>query len=171
MIVSHQAFEKSYNDYFLFTIRLLRKVTGRSLDQCEEFAQAAWVRGWEYRSQLRDNHKIHLWVATIAINIFRNWERKRFREQSLVEDQAVSSTVLIDIEQKQDAETLLQLCPLKFRSALIAHFLDGESYVELGSMQTICALRPKPGEVFAGERAIKARAYRGLTEIRSQIAI
>jgi RNA polymerase sigma factor (sigma-70 family) len=44
---------------------------GAPLDEAEEIAQAAWVRGWEHRAQLRDPELVSFWVNSIARNLFR----------------------------------------------------------------------------------------------------
>jgi len=55
------------------------------VDEAEEIAQAAWVRGWEYREQLRDPGLVGYWVNSIARNLFR----ARFRTAALVPLDAV----------------------------------------------------------------------------------
>ena len=44
---------------------------GAALEEAEEIAQAAWVRGWEFRDQLRDPGLVGFWVNSIARNLFR----------------------------------------------------------------------------------------------------
>ena len=44
---------------------------GAAIEEAEEIAQAAWVRGWEYRDQLRDPSMVSFWVNSIARNLFR----------------------------------------------------------------------------------------------------
>jgi RNA polymerase sigma-70 factor, ECF subfamily len=44
---------------------------GAPMEDAEEIAQAAWVRGWEYREQLRDPSMVGFWVNSIARNLFR----------------------------------------------------------------------------------------------------
>ena len=51
---------------------------GAAIEDAEEIAQAAWVRGWEYRNQLRDPAMVGFWVNSIARNLFR----ARFRAQA-----------------------------------------------------------------------------------------
>jgi DNA-directed RNA polymerase specialized sigma24 family protein len=61
-----QAFETG----FPATRRFLQ-LRGAPLEEAEEIAQAAWVRGWEYRSQLRDPVLVGYWVNSIARNLYR----------------------------------------------------------------------------------------------------
>ena len=60
------AFQTGYG-----TTRRFLIARGAALDDAEEIAQAAWVRGWEYREQLRDPGLVSYWVNSIARNLFR----------------------------------------------------------------------------------------------------
>jgi len=42
---------------------------GAHHDEAEELAQAAWVRGWEHREQLRAPELVGFWVNSIARNL------------------------------------------------------------------------------------------------------
>lgn len=63
------------------TVRFLLSA-GLSLDDAMETAQAAWVRGWERRSQIRDSRKTLTWVNSIALNLYRSRLRKECRLSS-----------------------------------------------------------------------------------------
>lgn len=43
----------------------------------EELSQAAWVKGWEHHSKLREPEKVLPWVNSIALNLFRSEFRRR----------------------------------------------------------------------------------------------
>jgi len=80
--VTAQPFESGYRLGYPATIRLLvsRGVTG---DLAQEVAQAAWAKGWERRSDLRDPEKLSTWVNSIALNLLRNWMRREKRSEAL----------------------------------------------------------------------------------------
>ena len=44
---------------------------GLAVEEAEEIAQDAWVRGWEHRDQLREPRLVGYWVNAIARNLFR----------------------------------------------------------------------------------------------------
>ena len=53
--------------------------------EAQEIAQAAWVRGWERRWQLRDQGMIFSWINSIAVNMSRNQFRRNAKNQDLKE--------------------------------------------------------------------------------------
>ena len=54
---------------FRRTIAVLVRI-GAGIDDAEEFAQAAWVRGWERLHQLRDEARVVEWVTSSAVRMF-----------------------------------------------------------------------------------------------------
>lgn len=64
------AYANAFESGFGATCRFLVS-RGAPADEAEEIAQAAWVRGWEYREQLRDPGLVSYWVNSIARNLFR----------------------------------------------------------------------------------------------------
>src|SRR5580692_11683026 len=63
-------FGEAYRTGYGATRRFLL-ASGAAIEDAEEIAQAAWVRGWEYREQLRDPAMVGFWVNSIARNLFR----------------------------------------------------------------------------------------------------
>jgi len=61
-----EAFENGYGATRRFLLS-----RGALVEDAEEIAQAAWVRGWEFRGQLRDPSRVSYWVNSIARNLFR----------------------------------------------------------------------------------------------------
>ena len=70
MYVQPSVYAEAFQTGFSSTRRFLIS-RGAPLDQAEEIAQAAWVRGWEHRAQLRDPQLVGFWVNSIARNLFR----------------------------------------------------------------------------------------------------
>ncbi len=69
-VLVESMFEEAYSTGMQRTIRLLQSM-GAEMELAEEFAQAAWVRGWEKKEQLRNPEILCKWINAIAINIFR----------------------------------------------------------------------------------------------------
>jgi DNA-directed RNA polymerase specialized sigma24 family protein len=63
-------YAEAFENGFAATRRFLQ-LRGAPLDEAEEIAQAAWVRGWERRAQLRDPILVCYWVNSIARNLYR----------------------------------------------------------------------------------------------------
>lgn len=68
---------------------------GVQRDNAKEVAQAAWVRGWERLSQLRNESSVVRWVNTIALNVYRSWIRREPLNPPLQERR--DKTVRIDV--------------------------------------------------------------------------
>jgi RNA polymerase sigma-70 factor (ECF subfamily) len=115
-----QEFGEQYTLNFNKTVRFLLS-HGLSEHQAEEGAQAAWVRGWECRHQVRDATKIPSWIASIAINMFRNEVRREKRLVPLPTLAARPSHIVSRI----DASRVLDLCESGVRKMMEDHYYKG----------------------------------------------
>jgi RNA polymerase sigma factor (sigma-70 family) len=95
------------------------------LEDAEEIAQAAWVRGWEYRDQLREPGMVGFWVNSIARNLFR----ARFRGPLTMSIDASNPSYTMDLE-SLELKRLLDRCPRRDRS-LLEQSLEGYSAEEI----------------------------------------
>lgn len=123
------AFEKG----FVGTRRFLLS-RGAGADEAEEIAQAAWVRGWEYRQQLRDPELIGYWVNSIARNLFR----ARFRSATMTSIEGVEPSYHMSFEKVLDLQRMLDRCGRRDRS-LLQKTLAGYSAEELAEHEGISA--------------------------------
>ena len=73
-----QAYQRGYDS----TVRFLRK-RGVARDLVSDVAQAAWVKGWERLSQLRNESMVTTWVNAIAMNVHRSVLRSERAFQAL----------------------------------------------------------------------------------------
>lgn len=69
--MTRDEYGRAYEKGFPLTVRLLLS-RGAHVERARECAQAAWVRGWEHLSQLRDDRLVVSWVNSIAINTYRS---------------------------------------------------------------------------------------------------
>lgn len=74
--MTSEAYGTAYQNGFRLTVRLLLS-RGIGKASALEFAQAAWVRGWEMLAQLRDENLVTSWVNSIALNFHRKWLRQQ----------------------------------------------------------------------------------------------
>jgi RNA polymerase sigma factor (sigma-70 family) len=126
------AFESGYTATRRFLL-----ARGAAADEAEEIAQAAWVRGWECRTQLRDPSLVGFWVNSIARNLFR--ARFRTVPMSPLDDFDKSySMSLEDLE----IRLLLERCCDRDR-ALLQKSLEGYTAEEIacGSGVTSTGIR------------------------------
>jgi RNA polymerase sigma factor (sigma-70 family) len=98
---------------------------GAAVEDAEEIAQAAWVRGWEYRDQLRDPGMVGYWVNSIARNLYR----ARFRGPLPAPLEGLNPSYAMDLE-ALELHLLLDRCPRRERS-LLERNLEGYSAEEI----------------------------------------
>ena len=65
-MMTREEYGQAYQRGFDLTVRLLLS-RGAPRDRAREVAQAAWARGWERLSQLRNESLVVTWVNTIAL--------------------------------------------------------------------------------------------------------
>ena len=142
------AFQKGYSATRRFLLS-----RGAALDEAEEIAQAAWVRGWEYRDQLRDPSMVNFWVNSIARNLFR----ARFRTPPVVPLDGVDPSYSMGLEEHIEVRRMLDRCPPRDR-ALLEKSLEGYSAEEIACDEGISST------------GIRVRMLRIRQGIRAQIA-
>ncbi|HVO96891.1 MAG TPA: sigma factor-like helix-turn-helix DNA-binding protein [Bryobacteraceae bacterium] len=121
-----QAFESGYGATRRFLLS-----RGAPMEEAEEIAQAAWVRGWEYRDQLRDPGLVSFWVNSIARNLFR--ARFRAPVQTEIDDACAVYTMDLDAI---EVGRLLERCPQRDRQ-LLERSLEGYSAEEIARSEGI----------------------------------
>ena len=116
---------KAYLHGFELTVRFLLS-RGIRQESALEFAQSGWVRGWEKKSQLRNEKLVATWVNSIALNHYRRWLRQQPGHQSLTDlpGGAEPNTAVIDMNR------LLASMPEKER-VLLERRMEGASISEL----------------------------------------
>jgi len=115
-----QAFESGYGATRRFLL-----AHGAPMEDAEEIAQAAWVRGWECREQLRDPRMVSFWVNSIARNLFR----ARFRGPLKVPIDALNPSYTMDLA-TLELQRLMERCPGRDRN-LLQQTLEGYSAEEI----------------------------------------
>lgn len=121
-----QAFETGYSATRRFLLS-----RGAPMEDAEEIAQAAWVRGWECRDQLRDPGLLGYWINSIARNLFR----ARFRAPLQTEIESSSMAYTLDLD-AIEVGRLLDQCPQPDRQ-LLERSLEGYSAEEIARAEGI----------------------------------
>jgi DNA-directed RNA polymerase specialized sigma24 family protein len=133
------------------------------MDQAEDFAQTAWLQGWQRRHQLRNERKIVSWVNTIAINYHRRGGRYEARYQALHD---VRGYVGIDSTPLETA-MILKLCHPDDR-ILFEYQLGGLTTKEIAKKEgaSTTAIRIR---LWRARRAVRAREENRATGLRSAL--
>jgi RNA polymerase sigma factor (sigma-70 family) len=126
---------------------------GAALDEAEEIAQAAWVRGWEYKDQLRDPTLVGYWVNSIARNLYR----ARFRTAPMAPLDGVDPSYMMCLEDQIEVRRILDRCPKRDRE-LLEKSLEGYSAEEIAQTEGISST------------GIRVRMLRIRQSVRQQLA-
>lgn len=125
-------FAGAYDRGFLTTLRFLRSL-GANEDIAEEIAQAAWTRGWQYRTQLTNPLLAGAWVNTIARNLYWNVRSLQQRFQEL-EDYAVPSNFVSSLE----AADMMGSCSELESRLLTMFYIEGYTTMEIAERVGLC---------------------------------
>jgi DNA-directed RNA polymerase specialized sigma24 family protein len=130
--MTRENYGQAYQRGFECTVRFLLS-RGIHRDTANESAQAAWARGWERLSQLRDEGMVVTWVNMIALNVFRGVVR---RENGPTVGK-LSETTAIDLA-AIDLARILKSCRPSDR-ILLEQQLHGYSAKEIAVDQGVSA--------------------------------
>ena len=121
-----EEYGNAYQRGYSLTVRFLVS-RGLTYDSAQETAQAAWVKGWERLSQLRDSKMILTWMNSIALNLHRSFMRREPFLQALPELPTPPRINLAAI----DVRRILQTCKKNERLVLQRHYLEGYKVQEI----------------------------------------
>lgn len=124
--MTREEFGAAYNRGYNMTVRFLVS-RGLQYDSAQETAQAAWAKGWERLSQLRDPSMVLTWMNSIALNLHRSCMRREPFLQTLPELSTPPKVNLAAI----DVRRILQTCRVNDRVVLQRHYLEGYKVQEI----------------------------------------
>jgi RNA polymerase sigma-70 factor (ECF subfamily) len=150
--ITREQYAEAYSNGYEKTTRFL---VSRAVDFeiAEETSQAAWARGWEHRHKLRNPAMVLSWVNTIALNLFRNWYRRREAAHLIPEISVPPQTS----PQAIDVQRALSKCAPADREMLEKHYVAGYTSAELGH------------EMGCTPVAVRVRVLRARRRIRKKI--
>lgn len=127
---------------------------GAAVDEADEIAQAAWVRGWEYREQLRDPSLVGYWVNSIARNLFT----ARFRQARVLPIEGIEPSYKMSLDTAIDLNRMMDRCSARDRE-LLEKNLNGYSAEEIAKIEGISST------------GIRVRMLRLRQALRQQLAV
>jgi DNA-directed RNA polymerase specialized sigma24 family protein len=128
--MTRESYGIAYQGGFERTTRFLVS-RGIPRDHAMELAQAAWARGWEQLSQLRNESMVMTWINTIALNLYR----RLIERENIVHPTRAPDTTAIDLA-AIDLARILDLCRPSDRLLLQQH-LSGVTAKEIAGRQCI----------------------------------
>ena len=143
--------------------KMIRAVTFRmtgSLDDAEELAQDAFVRGYQQLGSFGGGSKFSTWLCKIAINLSLDWQRREKRRDEIHSQWAaetISETTPSDgfpDELSRRVQSALNGLPAKQRAAIVLTVYENQSHAEaariLGCTEATISWR-----VFAARQKLK----------------
>jgi RNA polymerase sigma factor (sigma-70 family) len=129
-MMTNEEYGHAYQRGFPLTVRFLVS-RGLSFDSAQETAQAAWAKGWERLTQLRDPNLLLTWMNSIALNIHRSLIR---REPVLLALPELSTSPKVNLA-AIDLRRILKVCRQQDRIVLQRHYLEGYRVQEIARQQ------------------------------------
>lgn len=128
--------------------RLIHSITGlvRDRDKAEDIAAQAFEKAWEKREGFRGGSRPSTWLESIARNETRqSWSRERIvpfdsMDRSDFREVAALGLVTDELEKQDDRYRLqkaLEQLPVKYRRALVSHFVNGLSTREIARRERV----------------------------------
>jgi RNA polymerase sigma factor (sigma-70 family) len=160
-MMTSEMYAVSYQEGLGRTIRFLIS-RGVCRDSAPDFAQAAWLRGWERLNQLRDESLLVTWINTIALNCYRRSLRSEHLQYHVLD--SINSNTSLNLA-AIDISRILQSCRPPDRMLLEAQ-MAGATAAEIGKQQGVSqtairirmlrARRAARGVIEAGSNATSA---------------
>lgn len=147
----------------------------RDVAQAEDVAQQAFVEAWRDLPRLRDRTRVGSWIAGIARNLGRRWDRhtarRRKRETSAIDAHETVPTPLdstLERETQSVVREALEEIPAAYREALVLYYVHGRSIAEvaagLGIKEDLVKQR-----LSRGRRALRASLETRLEDALEQL--
>lgn len=130
LCLNAEQYGKAYTRGLSSTTRFLVS-RGCPFDLAQELGQAAWVRGWEHRSQLHEPSKLVTWVNTIALNLYRTSCRRECR------DVLIELSEMPRLDGYLDAQTILEGLKIPERRQLEELYLEGRAFKEVAEREKV----------------------------------
>lgn len=149
--LSRSEFSAAYGRGFPITLRFLIS-RGINPARAEEFAQAAWAKGWERLDALRNADRVVEWVNTIALNVFRNKLRRTKETAELplhVQGKSGVSSARIELGKA------LQSCNETERKLLIDRYVEGYSSKEAAERHNLTPVAVRVRTLRARRKAME----------------
>ena len=155
----HAAFRLLFERYAPILLRMARRRLS-SDEEAREVVQQTFFQLNSARNDFRQDAKLRPWIVTIAMNLIREYYRKRGRRKEAPLDAAIHTARVEHhdtLEQEERAEKLraaLAQLPESQRTVVELHWLQELPFAEVARV------------VGANEGAVRVRAHRAYKKLR-----
>lgn len=154
-----EAYAALVNQYQKMIRAITFRMTG-SLEDAEELAQDAFVRGYQQLSSFGGGAKFSTWLCRIAINLSLDWRRRENRRHNSYSKWAAeiisenSPTGGFPDELSRQVQCALNRLPAKQRAAIVLTVYENQSHAE--AARTLgCTEATLSWRVFAARQKLK----------------
>ncbi len=152
-----RALEALFNRYAAVLLRVLRRQV--TSEQAEDLVQQTFLQVHRARHDFDVGQCFRPWLFTIALNLRREYHRKRGRRPEVLLDHIPECSDPIGPDARADAvsdlDWALAALPFEQREVIELHWLEGLSFREIAEAMSL------------SRAAALARAHRGYVRLRS----
>jgi RNA polymerase sigma-70 factor (ECF subfamily) len=98
---------------------LWRNTGGRDV---EDLYQETWIRVVRHASRFERSKRFSTWLFQIAVNLCRDWQRRKPPEPQVIAEHSIGSTGMEQTEQALDVHQLLEQLSAEQREVLILRY-------------------------------------------------
>jgi RNA polymerase sigma factor (sigma-70 family) len=127
---SELAFRELYARHAPSVYGFLRRLTGASRHQADDLMQEAWLRAVAQITQFRGESSFRTWLTGIALNCYREMQRRERRPTERLEDDPGDSRPE-SVSERLDVATVLERLSPEHRAVLVLYDIEGYTHDEI----------------------------------------
>lgn len=153
------AFRALYRRHTPYLFQLVLRLQAGSAADAEDVVQETWIRAATAFGRFRWDSTLRTWLGSIAINVTRDWLRRRGRRETVELRPDLHAAPPTSVPERVDLERAIAELPDGCRTVLVLHDIEGFTHVEIGrrlgiepvsSRTQLCRARRALRSVLAG---------------------
>lgn len=148
-----------YEQIYLLMLRL-----GHRHHESEDLTQESFIQAWQHIGQLRNSEALKSWIYRIAVNVSKQyWKKHKEQRAAGLEDIEQLGCDGLGRDEVEFSEQLVLLrdavsgLPVKFRSAIILHYMQHLTIAEAAETEGVMV------------GTFKSRLSRALKKLRKEL--
>lgn len=132
-----------------------------AVELAEESFAEAWLQRDSCHGDWREVDVFGAWLRGVALNVYRNWSRKRRRREQRVMNVAPAALVEmsspVEISADSDLDTLreaIDRLPTKQRQVVLMHYLEETSVSEVATLLGV-SVKTVEGRLYQARRTLR----------------